>query len=359
MSGIDLSKVLMSECVTDQSASHDLNKTRAHIVALRQNMTTSGWIKELADQMVRSRPAPGRERLMRLADAYGIDGLMTLAELGIGKTGDLPPSAEARALLHVPLGRWNEADVLEMLSTGLGVDFALWLAVDALEQDPFFEAKHFEGDLLLQTARCVSCPSHQSVASLPQLRTRLSAILDHAQETIKAIFQGQTGFEYFTEIQQAAIWGSLVDGRPQGNHEMFHPLTEWLNVVAEARDLLDPPIVLAKATATMTYAHDRLASGLRLVGQKQRVSNGAVAIEDTSVSLREKRTFTFDRRTHFEIAVVKSDGNGSVRLRHFSQAALENHLGVRFHTMSDARQYASENFGLADDAWAVEDGVSQ
>jgi glycogen debranching enzyme len=58
-------------------------------------------------------------------------------------------------------------------------------------------------------------------------------------------------------------------------------------------------------------------------------------------------TFWFRRVTRFEIVPA---GQG-VRLRHFSQSAIENSHGIAFETADAAKDYARSEYGVAREAW--------
>lgn len=325
-----------------------LNMTPAQIEALRERMNTRVDCRALAETFINERPAPGRERLMRLADAYGIDGLKTLTDIenhDAGDAYDVADEPQVHALRYVPIGRWTPNDITLMLGYGHGACDALWLAIDVLEDCPLIEARYYEGDLLIEASRVASDRNAPDYPRRAPVRNRLFAILDTAMQHIRARFERTADDIDQAPEHRAAAWARLLSGGRAPEADPYHWIADYLNEMTKARDYLDPPSVLLEAEGTLTYAHYRPRSGLEIVPAN------ALRNPDVSELLSNSRSFSFKRATRFEITTPQRDEEDGVRLRHFSDAAIENHLGIRFKNIDEAVGYARQLFGVADKAW--------
>ena len=81
-------------------------------------------------------------------------------------------------LRRKPIGEYTVEDLRIMIGQKIGLRWLMPLALDVLEKDPLAEGDFSTGDLLSAVLR----PTDEYWAGEPQLRSRLSAVLDNLDE---------------------------------------------------------------------------------------------------------------------------------------------------------------------------------
>ncbi|MCB1491410.1 MAG: hypothetical protein KDJ77_06370 [Rhodobiaceae bacterium] len=314
------------------------------IAALRARMDTLVDCRALAADFREARTQKSEIELARLMAQYGIDGTKSLTDIeddDLGDAYDVADEPEVHALRYVPVGMWTPADIHLMCIYQHGLDTTLWLAIDILKRDPLMEATHYETDLLAVVALRLSEGAIRPAPSGEMAITATSAA--HR----KAVAQAWRRFE--DKCEQL----DLDDDEVTDHHALvasgwrlpapypFRDTRDLLNDLAKAGEYLSPARVLFHAEGMVFYGYYRPRSGLEVIP--------ATEIRDsrTREFLDRGDVFYFRRETRF---VIIADGEG-VRLRHFSESAVENWLGISFETPEAAMDYAVDMFGVTMTDW--------
>lgn len=278
-------------------------------------------------------------RLASLA-AVGIDGNRTLTEIESADLGDghqVGDEAETHALRHVPLGLWCASDIHLMLLYRHGGGTTLALALHVLEKDPFTEASHYPGDLLVTAAR--------SAAENPILpdgtvgRVAMGRILSPACNALRAGFEWRAQALELDEPAAEDAWRMLRDGLDAADRR-FRNEADLFNRLDEARWYVAPAPVLLQATAELIYSNH--------AGYLQIVRAEKLADPTVRAVLELPGAMWFRRDTAF--SVVRT-GKDEVRLRHLAPSAIENWHGIAFAEVDAALAHAEAKFGVARAAW--------
>lgn len=314
------------------------------IAALRDQMATVVDCRELAERMTGDRrPAnPFRRRL--LMHRFGIDADRTLTEIegvDLGDTTLWADLADVHALRHVPLGHWSDGDIALMLVYGHGGPTVQGLALERLERQPLLEAAHYEGDLLVVTARRISAESSNADAVGQWMRKVMAEVLGATEQEIWTRFYAHCAELGLGGPDVGAARQRLSSGArpPAGNP--FGDTGHALNMLAEATDLIAPARRLWVAEAELPYARYRKRMGVELMPRTE------FSDPEIRAGLDAPDGFWFSRQTRFQIV---EDGLG-VRLRHFADSAVENWHGMAFETAEAARAHATWTYGVPQEAW--------
>lgn len=282
-----------------------------------------------------------------IEERHGFDPRRTLTELEGHDAGDgtaIADEAETHALRRVPLSYWTPADTGLMLNYGQGTGHAVWLALELLNDEPMREAEHYPGDLLITTARVVACPRVAATPEGRRSRAALGQVFERAEPDIWSAFEANARELELSSEETDGERERLRRGMPSVERDRFRAIANLLNRLAEARSLVDPPTLLRRTEVEMVYARYRPRRGLEMVPRRD--------LDDPAVMahLEAPDTFWFRRATRFEIIDA---GPRGVRLRHFSESAIENWHGRALPTVEDAVAFAREKYGIGNAAWAA------
>ena len=312
---------------------------------IRERMSQTVDARDLARRMIEARTRRPDAWADDIAKRFGFDPRQSLTEFeqfDAGDGHDVADEPEVHALRHVPMDHWTPNDVCLMLAYGIGVECALWLALDILSREPMIEARHFEGDLLLVAAQTLASGEAKDFGDADRAPALLRAALDDAHRDIWARFAVQADEQGLSDAEREEHRTRLSRGFAVREPGPFRATGRRLNRLAEALCMLDAPQVLATAAAEMVYAYYRPRRGLEIVPPAD------LADPEIRAHLEHEDTFYFRRETRFEIVAAEA---GGVRLRHFSESAIENHHGLWFENEDAATGYAVDAFGVPPGAW--------
>ncbi|MCO5057629.1 MAG: contact-dependent growth inhibition system immunity protein [Rhizobiaceae bacterium] len=158
---------------------------------IRERMSQTVDARDLARRMIEARTRRPDAWADDIAKRFGFDPRQSLTEFeqfDAGDGHDVADEPEVHALRHVPMNHWTPNDVCLMLAYGIGVECALWLALDILSREPMIEARHFEGDLLLVAAQTLASGEAKEIGDADRATALLRAALDDAHRGIWARF---------------------------------------------------------------------------------------------------------------------------------------------------------------------------
>ena len=324
-----------------------LEFTPEEIRATRERMSKTVDSHALAHAFMAQRTPRPAQWAQSFEGRFGFDPRRTLTELegfDAGDGYDVADEPQVHALRRVPLTYWTAGDACLMLTYRQGIGFGLWLALDMLAADPMLEASHYPGDLLIAAAGLVGESGQPSAPSGETARGMLAGYTGKAEIDIWRRFEEKADRLGLSDTARRSERERIADSlRSEEERDQFWEIASNLNYLAEARATLTPPIVLRQAAAEMIYAVYRPRHGLEIVPRRD-LDNPAIRAH-----LEKEETFYFRRGTRFEIVDA---GDGAVRLRHFSQSAIENWLGIAFDSVDAAIAYARTEFGVAREAWS-------
>jgi hypothetical protein len=244
----------------------------------------------------------------------------------------------------VPLARWTPADTDLMLTYRQGDEHTIWLGIDILEHDPLLEACHYEGDLLVAAARQAGRHEPAAAPSGERASGLMRALFERAEEIIWSRFGKGAEALGLAPDATAEARERILAGQPADDADPFEEEVRDLNLVAEARQALDPLPVKCRTEAVMHYVRYR-GRPLKIVPNPSGDDRRVLA------QLGDEAMMHFERETEFRIV---ESGEEGVRLQHFAPSAVENWYGVRLPDVAAAVEYARIRFGFDPSVW-VED----
>lgn len=329
-------------------ANLNLSDVRADMKrAVRRRPSTPIPAETLAEELVRDRPRSSAEREKALKSRFGIDPDASLASMSNVRQkaesvfGNQPT---ASALRHVPIGRLTAADLAILLMHRESTARVIMLCVDMLSQDPLLEAQFYPGDLLKAAAERASTPlGAEEARSIQSLRNPLLALIAQGVVRTWDDFEADADRLRMSPDARQRHRRRIARGERQPENDPFWRTVDRLNLLAETRRFLEPLDIQFVAQSNITYARYRPMTGLEPVPVPDLLD------KDISERLDGPDTFYFVRETEFVIARdVDRDG---YRLHHYAHAATNNHLGIAFEEIADAKHYATANFGVAEELW--------
>lgn len=318
-----------------------LRFTPEEMAATRARMAEVVDCRALAETLLADRPTPSRDRLLELADAWGIDGTKTLTEIDgedLGDANDVADEPEVHALRYVPVGRWLPGDIGLMLNYGHGVTIAAALAERLLRDDPLVEAQHYPGDLLQSFAR---------MAEETRQMDALGDLIAAAKRQTWDLFETACNAAHLDDHARRESRNRLECGErsPPGQNP-FLEVEGLLDIIAGVSDLVCPPTLLWLAQAKQLFAHYRPRKSIELVPLPD-LDNA-----DYRRTIADPETFKFRRDTRFAIL---HETSGGIRLRIFAESAVDHRHGIAFGTVEAAKAKALRDYGIAEEDWREAD----
>lgn len=308
------------------------------IARIRERMNTLVDCRALAQEMLEALPELDQALLEYLRDSHGIDGTRTLTELekrDLGDTYDVADEPAVHALRYVPVVRWSPANVYLMLTYGHGEGVGMALAEWFLSKDPLIEAQYHSGDLLV---------AYSSLACGAGRFDRVKALSLRYEEQIWRDFEALARSAGITGQDAEAQRVRLLHGRrSEPGQNPFLDVEVKLPTLARLREDFEPVVTLATARVEQLYAPYRPRKSIELVPLTD------LENPDYRKTIEDSETFSFHRDTVFSI-VRDSEGEG-VRLRIFSESAIDHRQGIWFSSISTAKAEAKRDFGIGDEDW--------
>jgi len=303
-----------------------------------QRVNTLVDCKALAQEIIERSDMPDQAFLQEISRAHGIDGTKTLTEIEGEDYGDAYDEADeaiVHALRYVPVARWDLADLRLMIAYGHGINVAMVLAECYLRKSPMLEAEYHAGDLLELFSREAHGAGKAGIAK---------EFADRFENSVWDEFDNITEQLDLNSEEVGLHRTRLEHGRrsdPGKNY--FLDIENHLETLAKIKDHIDPPKTIATAKAKQLFAHYRPRKSTELVPLPD--------LENVSYKTKidDPDTFKFRRETKF--TVVEDPKANGVRLRIFSDAAIDHRPGIWFATTEDAMETANRDFGVLKTDW--------
>lgn len=304
----------------------------------RERMDRLVDCRMMASDMMKRLPEPEPRLLEWLTTKYGINGEKTLTEIeqsDKGNTCDVADEPNVRALRYVPIASWQRGDISLMLTYQEGVDVALALAEWQLRQDSGTDETDLNCTLIedFSQAACAIGKTQMAREIVGIYEAQVWTRFDHT--AVKAGFDARE-----IEAQRARLQNGL---RSESGKNPFFMTELAMQTLAQVKDNLDPPQLLATAIVKQLFAKYRHRKFVELVPLPD------MKVAEYKVVFDDPNTFQFRRDTTFTI-VCDRECEGC-RLRHFADSADHNHIGVWFKSLDAAKAAAENYYGVLEQDW--------
>lgn len=317
--------------------------------------------RELAKAMQAQRVAAEPETVAQLRSRFGINAALNLTQiegLDLGDAdawGDMP---DIHALRYMPISHFQPGDTALLITHQQSPGVMYPLARLTLEADPLIEAQHYEADLLLAVARCISSRTFgekltfpRALRVVPEEADWAMGLIARADSELWRRFARAADGRGADDVEEAR--DQILNGPLLTELSWFQKIDEIANTIAEARAWLQPPQVIRRTYAQLLY----------VVPQEGRLQAVHMDDDDDSIeALVTQARHAFERMTIFEIVHSHKATSGAepwsgetpedgVRLLMRSASAIEDWRGTWFEEVEEAIEYAEDAYGVPSHTW--------